>query len=180
MITDIQEPDLEMRLQILRRKAADQQAQVSEEVLLSLAQKIEGSIRQLEGALHQLVAVARAQQAAPTEELLNAVVKTTMPVNPFITPSDIIGSVCRAYRITADQLCSPKRSREVVLPRQVAAHLLHQISKASSNQIGELLGGKDHSTILHGLGKIEKQLATDEILKNQVESIRGEILGKNR
>jgi chromosomal replication initiator protein len=62
----------------------------------------------------------------------------------------------------------------------VAAHLLHQISKASSHPIGKLLGGKDHSTILHGLGKIEKQLATDEILKNQVESIRGEILGKNR
>jgi chromosomal replication initiator protein len=180
MITDIQEPDLDMRLQILRRKAAAQQAEVSEGVLLALAQQLEGSIRQLEGALHQLLAIARAQQTAPTEELLNTVIKTAPPAKPFVTPSDIIGEVCQAYRITAEQLCSSQRSREIVLPRQVAAHLLRQISKASLNQIGELLGGKDHSTILYGLGKIEKQLATDEILKNQVESIRGEILGKNR
>jgi len=180
MVTDIQEPDLDMRLQILRRKAALQQAQVSEEVLLALAQKIEGSIRQLEGALHQLLAIARAQQAPPTTELLDAVIKTAGPTRPFITPTEVIKSVCQAYQITSEQLCSIRRAREIVLPRQVAAYFLRYINKASLNQIGELLGGKDHTTILHGLVKIEKQLAADEILRNQVESIRGEILGRNR
>lgn len=180
MIADIQEPDLDMRLQILRRKAALQQAQVSEEVLLSLAQKIEGSIRQLEGALHQLLAIARAQQAAPTTDLLNAVIKTAGPTRPFITPARVIKSVCEAYQITSEQICSERRTKEIILPRQVAAYLLRHINKASLNQIGELLGGKDHTTILHGLGKIERQLAADEILRNQVESIRGEILGKSR
>ncbi|MEX2053460.1 MAG: chromosomal replication initiator protein DnaA [Patescibacteria group bacterium] len=180
MITDIQEPDLDMRLQILRRKAAAQEAQVSEEVLLALAQQLEGSIRQLEGALHQLLAIARAQKAPPTAELLNAVIKTAGPVRPFVTPAEVIKSVCQAYQITAEQLCSARRSKEIVLPRQVAAYLLRYINKASLNQIGKLLGGKDHTTILYGLKKIDRQLAADEILRNQVESVRGEILGKNR
>ena len=180
MITDIQEPDLDMRLQILRNKAAAQQAEVSEDVLLALAQQLEGSIRQLEGTLHQLLAISQAQKSPPTEELLKAVLRTAPPTSTFIAPQDIISSVCRAYQITSEQLCSANRSREVVLPRQIAAYLLRQISRASLHQIGGFLGGKDHSTILYGLGKIEKQFATDEILKNQVESIRGEILGKNR
>ena len=180
MITDIREPDLDMRLQILHRKAAAQQTEVSEDVLLALAQQLEGSIRQLEGTLHQLLAISQAQKAPPTEELLKAVLRTAPPAKTFIAPQDIIGSVCRAYQITSEQLCSSKRSREIVFPRQIAAYLIRQINQASLNQIGELLGGKDHSTILYGLEKIEKNLIGDQILKNQVESIRGEILGKNR
>jgi chromosomal replication initiator protein len=179
MITDIQEPDLDMRLQILRQKAAAQQTEVSEDVLLSLAQQLEGSIRQLEGTLHQLLAVSQAQKAPPTAELLKAVLRTTPPVKTFIAPQDIINSVCRAYQITSEQICSSKRTQEIVFPRQIAAYFLRRISQASLNQIGKLLGGKDHSTILHGLEKIEKRLTGDQILKNQLESIRGEILGKN-
>lgn len=178
MIADIQEPDLDLRLQILRQKVGSRGVQVGEEVLLTLAQQLEGSIRQLEGTLNQLLTTAAAQKIAPCPELAQAVLKSIPASRRFVNPPDVIGTVCRCFGINREQLCSPSRSREIVLPRQIAAYLLRQMGNASLNQIGVLLGGKDHTTILHGLKKIEKDLTQNNFLHNQVESIRGEILGK--
>ncbi|MDP1710320.1 MAG: helix-turn-helix domain-containing protein, partial [candidate division WWE3 bacterium] len=119
-----------------------------------------------------------AQKIAPCPELAQAVLKSIPASRRFVNPPDVIGTVCRCFGINREQLCSPSRSREIVLPRQIAAYLLRQMGNASLNQIGALLGGKDHTTILHGLKKIEKDLTQNNFLRNQVESIRGEILGK--
>ena len=180
MVTDIQEPDLDLRLQILRQKAGVRGAWVEEEVLLTIAQQLEGSIRQLEGTLNQLLTIATAQKVDPSPELARAVLKSAPVSRRFVSAPDVIRTVCQCFGISREQLCSKSRSREIVRPRQVAAYLLRQMGGASLNQIGTLLGGKDHTTILHGLEKVEKDLSQNNFLRNQVESIRGEILGKNR
>lgn len=178
MIADVQEPDLDLRLQILRQKAQARGMPVGEEVLLTLAEQAEGSIRQLEGTLNQLLTIATAKQTAPSSELARAILKSVPASHHFVSPPDVIGTVCRCFNVSREQLCSASREREIVRPRQIAAYLLRQMGDVSLNQIGTLLGGKDHTTILHGLRKIEKELTQNNFLHNQVESMRGEILGK--
>ena len=178
MVADVQEPDLDLRLQILRQKAGARGMPIGEEVLMTLAEQVEGSIRQLEGTLNQLLTIAAAQQTAPSSELAQAILKSAPASHRFVNPPDVIGIVCRRFEISREQLCSTSRERGIVLPRQIAAYLLRQMGNNSLNQIGMLLGGKDHTTILHGLNKIEKDLIQNGFLHNQVESIRGEILGK--
>lgn len=178
VVADIQEPDLDMRAEILRQKAAAQGAHLQEDVILTLAEKIEGSIRQLEGALHQLLAVSATQRLTPSTELARGILQNRAPAERFLSPREIITTVCRCFHTTLEELRSSRRTQEVVLPRQIAAYLLRKISRTSLNQIGQLLGGKDHSTILHGIKKIEKELPENQFLRNQVELIRGEILGK--
>ncbi len=178
VVADIQEPDLDMRAAILRQKAAARGASLEEDVILALAEKVQGSIRQLEGTLNQLLAVATTQRIAPSPEMIPGILRNTAPSGRFVSPQEIVATVCRRFNLKQEELLSACRSKEVVLPRQVAAYLLRKVGGASLNQIGQLLGGKDHSTILHGIKKIEKEIKENEFLQNQVESVRGEILGK--
>jgi chromosomal replication initiator protein len=179
VVADIQEPDLDMRAAILRQKATAQGAHLQEDVILTLAEKIEGSIRQLEGALNQLLAVSSTQRIDPSAELARGILQNRAPAERFLSSQEIIATVGRCFHLTPEELRSSSRIQGIVLPRQIAAYLLRKIGRASLNQIGQLLGGKDHSTILHGIKKIERELPENQFLQNQVELIRGEILGKN-
>lgn len=178
VVADIQEPDLDMRAEILRQKAVARGVNLQEDVIFTLAEKIEGSIRQLEGTLNQLLAIASTQKISPSTELARGILQNRAPVARFVSPQEVINIVCRHFNINPEELCSAKRSQEVVLPRQIAAYLIRKINRASLNQIGQLMGGRDHSTILYGIEKIEKEIPESRFLQNQVESIRGEILGK--
>ncbi len=178
VVADIQEPDLDMRAEILRRKAAARGTNLREETVLALAEKVAGSIRQLEGALNQLLAIAATQKIEPSPELAQGILRTQCSSNQEISPQTIISATCRRFGVTPEDLRSASRAQEIVLPRQIAAYLLRKINRSSLNQIGRLMGGRDHSTVLHGIEKIEKEIAENEILRNQVELMRGEILGK--
>lgn len=175
MVIDIQEPDLDMRAEILRRKAAARGANLQEETILLLAEQISGSVRQLEGVLNQLLTIAAAQNTVPSPELVNGVLASLPQPKRFISPEGILTAVCQKFNLKPEVLRSPKRTKEVVRPRQITAYLLRNLSQISLQQIGELLGGRDHSTILHSLGKIEEELTRDPFLRSQVEALRAEL-----
>lgn len=178
MVIDIQQPDLDLRLAILRQKAAEEGAALQDEVLLSLAEQISGNIRQLEGALHQLLTFLSSQKISPSKEAVKSIFKDFSPPKPCVTPEDIICAVSRLFGIDLGVLRSAKRSKDIVLPRQIAAYLLRSLGDLSLKKIGEVLGGRDHTTIIYALEKIERELTQNPILRNQVEAARGEILGK--
>lgn len=179
MITDIQEPDLDMRIEILRRKAAEKGATLQEEVLLALAEQISGSIRQLEGILNQILTITSAQNVTPTTELVSGILQNIPQSKKFVSPENIISTVCEHFSTEPEAIRSKKRSRDVVFPRQIIAYFLRDLSQLSLQNIGEILGGRDHTTILHGLEKIENDLTESSFLKNQLEALRVEILGKS-
>jgi len=179
MVADIQEPDVDMRAAILREKASARGAVLQEDVILTLAEKIQGSIRQLEGTLNQLLTVAATQGISPSAELARGLLRSCAPAEQVISSQDALTVVCRRFDVKREDICSAKRVQEIVVPRQVASYILRKINGASLNQIGCILGGRDHSTILHGIRKVEENLKKNPFLQNQVESICGEILGKN-
>jgi len=178
VVVDIQEPDMDMRLEILRRKARERGATVQDDVLLALAEQISGSIRNLEGMLNQILAISAAQKIIPTRELACSIIKNNPQNRRFVSPAQVVQTVCRHFGVEIKDVESAKRNREIVLPRQVAAYVLKNLSQLSLQNIGDLLGGRDHTTILHGIEKIEQEIKTNEFLKNQIQHLRVEILGK--
>ncbi|OGC54714.1 chromosomal replication initiator protein DnaA [candidate division WWE3 bacterium RIFCSPHIGHO2_01_FULL_48_15] len=177
MVADIQEPDLDLRLAILKRKAKEREVDIPGETLFALADQLSGNIRQLEGALNQLLTVALAQNTPPSAELA-ATLGQNVIRQEVRGPEEIISAVARRFQVDLINLRSGKRTKENVFARQVAAHFLRTVGQLSLKKIGELLGGRDHSTILHGLKKVELELSRNPILRNQIDAVRVEILGK--
>lgn len=176
LVADIQEPDLDLRLAILRQKTKEQGESMQEEVLLALAQQITGNIRQLEGALHQLLSFALSTPASSSDLLLQ--ITKHLPQPKQFGPEEIVKAVCHHFSLNPDVLRSPSRTKETVLARQVAAYLLRNLGQTSLSKIGDLLGGRDHTTVLYGIEKIEKELTQNLLLRNRVEAAKVEILGK--
>lgn len=177
MMADIQEPDLDLRLGILQRKAVEKGASIGNETLLALAEKISGNIRQLEGALNQLLSLASAQNISPSVDLAATLGKSVVH-QAALCPEEILVATARYLQIDLENLRSKKRNKEIVFARQIAAHLLRELGQLSLNKIGELLGGRDHTTILYGLQKIERELPNNPILRTQLQAAQVEILGK--
>ncbi|MDP2734746.1 MAG: helix-turn-helix domain-containing protein, partial [bacterium] len=178
VVVDIQEPDTDMRLEILRRKAQERGAVLQEDVLLALAEQISGSIRHLEGMLNQILTIAAAQRITPTKELACSIIENRPQSRKFVSPQEVVQTVCQHFNVPVQDLKSAKRNREIVLPRQIASYVLKDLAQLSLKNIGDLLGGRDHTTILHGIEKIEQEIKTNPLLKNQIHHLRGEILGK--
>jgi len=174
LIADIQPPDLETRAAILQKKAADQTVVVPPEVITFLAQRIQSNIRELEGSLNRVVVYAQT-----TGRLLNpdtaAAALTDLMANPirrFIGPPQVVDAVCRFYRVEPRSLRGRARDREVVVPRQVAMYLMREETEASLLEIGRELGGRDHSTVLHGINKVQAEIEADAQLRKDVLAIR--------
>ena len=174
LIADIQPPDFETRVAILRTKAAAMEAQVSPEVLDFIAQRVTSNIRELEGALTRVVATSGLQAGPLTLDqaaaALNGVVSP--PPTKTISPERIIQAIISFSGVTGEALRGKGRAKQVVLPRQVAMYLLREDTGASLVEIGRLLGGRDHSTVLHGVGKIGRELERNAAVREQVQAVR--------
>ena len=179
LIADIQPPDFETRVAILRTKAAALEAQVSPEVLDFIAQRVTSNIRELEGALTRVVATSSLQTGPLTLDqaaaALNGVVSP--PATKTISPERIIQAIISFSGITNEALRGKGRAKQVVLPRQVAMYLLREDTGASLVEIGRLLGGRDHSTVLHGVGKIRRELEQNATVREQVQAVRAMVTG---
>ncbi len=179
LIADIQPPDFETRVAILRTKAAALAAQVSPEVLDFIAQRVTSNIRELEGALTRVVATSGLQAGPLTPDqaaaALNGVVSPPAPKT--ISPERIIQAIIGFSGITDEALRGKGRAKQVVLPRQVAMYLLREDAGASLVEIGRLLGGRDHSTVLHGVGKIGRELERNATVREQVQAVRAMVAG---
>lgn len=175
LTVDIQPPDLETRIAILRHKAERNGYNIPSDLLERIARRVQSNIRELEGVLNRVAAYAQLSGAPITPQLVDTVLSDFMPHRSEIKPNEVIELVSKFYNIPQQRLVSAERSREVALPRQIAMYLLHKEAQCSLPQIGELLGGRDHTTILYGCEKIADLLERDEQLRRQVNQIREQL-----
>jgi len=177
MITDIQPPDLEMRIAILRAKSDALAGNVPSEVLDFIARKIQSNIRELEGALTRVMGYSQLMNLPITLEMSNSVLQDILKHQP-ITIEQVLKTVSEYYHVEIADLTGRSRSKENVLPRQVAMYLLREETSASLPQIGEILGGRDHTTVIYAHDKISEQIETDNERRKEVLSIRGMLYQK--
>ena len=172
LTADIQPPDFETRLAILRFKAERMGRHVPDEYLEIIARRVQSNIRELEGALNRILAFADLSGKPLSVELVESSLVDLLPRGGALTAERIIQAVASQYGIPVERLLSRERSREVALPRQVAMYLMREETGASLPQIGEALGGRDHTTVMYGCEKITDLLETDDGLRRQVFAIR--------
>ena len=174
---DIQPPDFETRMAILRSKAERAGRNVSGEIIEVIARRVQSNIRELEGALTRIVAFADLSGLPLTPTLVETALADLLPRRSKVEPGEVVESVADAFGIDMNRMLSRERSREVALPRQIAMYLLREESKISLPSIGETLGGRDHTTIMYGCHKIADLLERDDQLRRQVIEIRENLYG---
>ena len=177
LTVDIQSPDYETRMAILRKKEEMEGYNIDNEVIKYIATNIKSNIRELEGAFNKVMASSKLEKKEVTLELAEQALKDIISPNEqkVITPDYIISVVAEHYHVTVAELCGNKRSSKIVMPRQIAMYLCREIIDTSLKTIGKNLGNRDHTTIMHGIEKIEKELATNDNLKNSIATLKKKI-----
>jgi chromosomal replication initiator protein len=178
LAADIQPPDLETRLAILRSKAERAGRTVPDEILETIARRVQSNIRELEGALNRIVAFADLSGSALTPQLAEVALADLLPQRRDLTPDQVVALVADKFKVTVDQLIGRDRSREIALPRQVAMYLLRRESNVSLPQIGEALGGRDHTTVMYAIQQIASKIETDSGLRRDVIDIKQQMYGQ--
>jgi chromosomal replication initiator protein len=171
LIADIQPPDFETRAAILRFKAESQPMSVPSDVIDFLARKIQSNIRELNGALTRVVAYAQLMQAPLTVDLAQTVLQDVLQQTPLST-DQVVSAVCEYYRVSSEDLKGRGRNKEVVTPRQMAMYLLREATGASLPQIGEALGGRDHTTVMYSVEKIAQEVEQDDQRRREMLAIK--------
>lgn len=172
LTADIQPPDFETRLAILRSKAERGGRSVDPELLEMIARRVQSNIRELEGALTRVLAFADLRSQPLNPALVEGALVDLLPRSGGLTIDRIIDAVAEQFSLTRDKLLSRDRSRDVALPRQVAMYLIREETSASLPQIGEELGGRDHTTVMYGCDKISDLMETDDAFRRQVLALR--------
>jgi chromosomal replication initiator protein DnaA len=179
LIADIQPPDLETRVAILRAKSDVLGRRVPDEVIDYLASRVQSNIRDLEGSFNRLLAMNQLQGLPLTLETAKAALNNLASdgQQKRVSLDEILETVAEYYRIPREDLCGKQRDKHIVVPRQVAMFLMRQETQASLLDIGNALGGRDHSTVLHGCEKIARQVNDNTALRKEVMAIRQQLLG---
>ncbi|MFB9835930.1 chromosomal replication initiator protein DnaA [Actinoallomurus acaciae] len=177
LITDVQPPELETRIAILRKKAVQEGLVAPPEVLEYIASKISTNIRELEGALIRVSAFASLNRQSVDLQLAEIVLKDLIPndTGPEITAATIMAQTATYFGIDMEQLCGPSRSRVLVTARQIAMYLCRELTELSLPKIGQQFGGRDHTTVMHAEKKIRKLMAEKRPIYNQVTELTNRI-----
>ena len=177
LITDIQPPELETRIAILRKKAAQDKLNAPDDVLEYIASKISSNIRELEGALIRVTAFASLNRQLVDMGLAEIVLKDLIPdqVGPEITSSTIMAQTASYFSLTLEDLCGTNRSRVLVNARQIAMYLCRELTDLSLPKIGQTFGGRDHTTVMHADRKIRQLMAERRSIYNQVTELTNRI-----
>jgi chromosomal replication initiator protein len=178
LLADIGSPDYETRMAILRKKEEEYDGiNISNDILNYIAVNIKSNIRELEGALNKLIAYANLVKTDITMEI--AVKELENIISPDkereVTPQLVVEVVSEHFGITVDQIMSKSRSSDVAKPRQIAMYLCKQMTDQPLDSIGQLLGGRDHSTVIHGIKKVTDDISSDKNFKQTVETIMKKI-----
>jgi len=172
LTTDIQPPDLETRIAILKKKIEREPVGVPDEVIYFIAQLIKTNIRELEGALIRTIAYSLLEEAPVTLQLTKEVLKDLLKTpTKLITIDFIQRCVVEEFGISLQDLKTKRRNKQVVFPRQIAMYLSRELTGLSLPEIGEFFGGKDHTTVLHSCKKIREELLNNPALKERVEKV---------
>jgi len=173
MVADVGLPDFETRLAILNLKATERNYNLNEEVFTYIATHIQKNVRELEGALNRVVAFGQIYNRIPNLKEVKNILNTylSMPYKKT-SPQTILKSVAEFYSISLADLVKRSRKKEIVKPRQIAMFLLREETKLSFPEIGQKLGGRDHSTVIHACEKIKNEVSVDEPLKQELILIK--------
>ncbi len=182
LITDVQPPDLETRIAILRKKTTQERLIAPPEVLEYIASKISTNIRELEGALIRVTAFASLNQQPVDLAITEAVLKDLLPsdVGPEITAAQIMGACASYFGVSIEELCGASRSRTLVTARQISMYLCRELTDLSLPKIGQAFGGRDHTTVMHADRKIRGLMAEKRSLYNQVTDLTSRIKSQPR
>ena len=174
---DIQSPDYETRMAILRKKEELEGYNIDNEVIKYIATNIKSNIRELEGALTKIVALSKLNKKEINIELAEEALKDLISPNEAheVTPELIIQIVSEHFGLTPLDIASQKRNKEIVYPRQISMYLCRHMTDTSLQEIGKYLGGRDHTTIIHGMEKIAADLSTNSNLQNTIEILKKKI-----
>lgn len=180
LITDIQPPDFETRIAILRKKAELENIDIENEVLHFIAKKIKSNIRELEGALIRICAYSSLTNKDISVDLANEALKDIISSSKpkQVTISYIKDVIAQDYNVKVDDLISKRRTRSITYPRQIAMYICRELTDFSLPKIGEEFGGRDHTTVIHAYDKISKDIKADNDFKNRIEKIIKEIQGE--
>lgn len=180
LIADIQPPDLETRIAILKKKAKVENIDVPDDVMQYIASKIQSNIRELEGALIRIVAYSSLTNKKITlelaEEALKDIISSDKPKK--ITVKLIKEVVSKEFNIKVEDLNSRKRTKSIAYPRQIAMYLTRELTDLSLPKIGEEFGGRDHTTVIHAYDKITEDMANNDDFKNTINKLIKEITGE--
>jgi chromosomal replication initiator protein len=179
LVVDIRPPDFETRMAILRKKADDDGLRIDDEVIEFIAHSCTASVRELEGAVIKLLAYSSLTNQDITLALartaLRGMLSRRPDSGPVLSPERIRETVARRWRVREEALASKRRTKDVTVPRQVAMYLIKETLGISLVRIGELFGGRDHSTVIHSIRKVEEEMERDPAFRQQVEAALAEV-----
>ena len=177
LTVDIKPPDYETRMAILRKKEELDGINIDNEVLQYIASNIKSNIRELEGSLNKVVAMSKLDNREINVEMAQDVLKDIIDpgAKPEITPQFIIQAVAEHFNIPELDLVGQKRNKEIVYPRQVAMYLCREMTNAPLQQIGQCLGGRDHTTIIHGMEKISTEIKVKPDVESTISILKKKI-----
>jgi len=175
LTVDIQPPDYETRLAILRTKAEKANREVPTEVMEMIAREVQANIRELEGAWNRVLAYADLSGERLTLQLANNAMVDFLPQRSELVPKDVISTVSKFFGVSSDRILSKDRSKDVALPRQVAMYLMRELGGVSLPKIGEELGGRDHTTVMYACDRVADMMESDDRMRRQVMQLREKI-----
>ena len=178
LAADIQPPDMETRLAILRAKAESTGRYIPDDILENVSRRVQSNIRELEGALNRIIAFSDLSGQALTLQLVEMALADLLPQRQNIEPGKIMEQVALEWQISVDDLLGRDRSQKIAEPRQVAMYLMRKETNASLPQIGEVLGGRDHTTVMYAIHKIANQIETKPDLRKRVISVKQRLYGQ--
>jgi chromosomal replication initiator protein len=180
LIADVQPPDLETRIAILRAKAATSGVAVPDDILNVIASRIQSNIRELEGALNRVAALSSLTHQPLTEQVAETALSNLLPQRSKLTTDQIIEAVAHHFGVEIAALQGRSRSQAIARPRQIAMYLIREETGASLPQIGAELGGRDHTTILYGCERIADLIEEDANLRREVIRVRQQLYGNGK
>lgn len=176
LIADLQPPDVETRIAILRKKSEEEGMVIGDDVIHLLAEGLKSNIRELEGALIRLGAYSTLTGQPITMDMVKTVLRDLLgSKKKMITPEDVQDVVAKSFHVKVAELKSKRRTKTVVHPRQIAMYLCRELTDASFPEIGREFGGKDHTTIIHACRQIEKAIEKDNTLRATLDNLKDEI-----
>jgi len=176
MVADIQSPDYETRIAILRSKCEEKQFPLEDDVIDYLSRTVQSNIRELEGTLNQLITHCELYQVQPSMDMVSKLLRDRNPsVKRNLDPDKVVKTVAGFFSVELVDLLGTRRHKELVYPRQIVMYLLRNELNYSFPRIGKELGGKDHTTIIHGCDKIQRELGRNEELKRELTLIKEQL-----
>ena len=170
---DIQTPDYETRLAILKKKAEEERYIISDDILVKVATKVKSNVRELEGVFNKLMAYTRFTNNKLTDDVVDNIIESILVKSSNILSSTLVMQVvAKFFNLKVSDLTSDKRSNSIARPRQIAMYLCREVANMNFSAIGNDFGGRDHSTVLHAYAKINEEYNNDPDTKDLIDDIK--------